>query len=166
MRTRTMRRGGCRRSPGPRTIIGALKAQILRSLEGRKFAATDQLIQELREKGVFDVDFRAYAVQFLERELVREVLRTKGDDGYPLFPNIAVMDPATGKKQNLYMREDYMKSSQYQQVGDYWKDYAHYGQSMANETYKRCNARYNTQFSLPFPEAPALSDVKDHPPDD
>lgn len=135
------------------SIVAAMKARIASSVEGRRFCEVNDIVKELRDKGVFDAEFAAEAILYLEKELVRQVMRRKGEDGYPLFPSISITDAVSGKKRRVYMREKHMRPPQYRQVADFWIGYHNYGEMMANETIERCNRRYHTQWELPFPGA-------------
>lgn len=134
------------------SIIARLKAQIQDAVKGRRFLEVSAIVAELKASGVFDADFASQAAAYLERELVRQVMRRKGDDGYPLFPNMKITDAVTGKSKRVYMREGFMRPDQYRQVADFWIGYTNHGRTLANETVERCNKRYHTQWELPFPK--------------
>jgi hypothetical protein len=145
--------------PKSQSVIGSIKSQILKTVEGRKFCSVPEMVDELRKSGVFDADFAALVVAYMEKDLVRQVMRRKGADGYPLFPNIVITDAHSGRKRRVYMKERHMKPPQYRHVADFWIGYSDYGKTLANETVRRCNTRYETQWELPFPE-PDEPDVK------
>jgi len=132
--------------------LAEIKRQIAAAVAGKHFCQVRDMVAQLTKSGVFNDEFEVIASRYLKAELVRQVMRRKGDDGYPLFPNIQTTDAVTGKKTRVYMRERYMKPPQYRQVADDWIAYEGYGRHMANETINRCNRRYHTQYELPFVE--------------
>lgn len=138
--------------PRQKSILAGIKEQIAEAVEGKRFCEVREMVSQLTKAGIFNDEFDVIAARYLKSELVRQVMRRKGDDGYPLFPNISTTDPTTGKKTRVYMREKYMKPPQYRQVADEWIARENYGRLMANETIMRCNNRYHTQFELPFPD--------------
>lgn len=133
-------------------ILRAIRESIEKNIEGRTELETRQIYKSLIKKGVFGEDFAQIAIEHTAMSLVRQVLQKKDSNGFHLFPNIPVFDPETGKRKNRYMREKYMKPPQYRQHADFWIGYSQHGGMMANETIRRCNKRYHTQWELPFPD--------------
>lgn len=139
------------------TIIGSVIAEITEVVSATEFSDIGQLLREAEKDGAFPRECEESLIAFAKKEIVRRAMRRKGEDAYPLFPNISIPDAETGRTKRVYIREKHMRPEQYRQYADSWVAVADHGHIMANETIRRCNDRYGTQLPLPFPEVAAAA---------
>ena len=115
----------------------------------------DQLVTICDQGDYWTDSFFDQALINAKKFHIRRMIKSlKGDDAFPIWASVEVTNKA-GEDIRVYKQERLFDVSDYRQQIRYHADRAGYHQKLIKWLVRRCQARFQVQLELPYPESQA-----------